>query len=156
MWESDHKGGWAPNNWCFWTVVLEKTLESLLDSKEIKPVNPKGNQLWILMNYRHFYYCLIDNKSNPARYWWNIHLILPALTFLYPKKTMTTIVPVPWFQSLGFLKGTFWNICLIYLHYDIKIFYLLELTISNGVTGSLSPNISSRVYAFLLDLTKYI
>jgi len=73
-----------------------------------------------------------------------------------PKKTMTTIVPVPWFQSLGFLKGTFWNICLIYLHYDIKIFYLLELTISNGVTGSLSPNISSRVYAFLLDLTKYI
>ena len=44
MWELDHKEGWAPKNWCFWTVVLEKTLESPLDSKKIKPVNPKGNQ----------------------------------------------------------------------------------------------------------------
>ena len=47
--ELDHKEGWAPKNWCFWTVVLEKTLESPLDSKEIKPVNPKGNQLWIFI-----------------------------------------------------------------------------------------------------------
>ena len=44
MWELDHKEGCAPKNWCFWTVVLEKTLESPLDCKEIKPVNPKGNQ----------------------------------------------------------------------------------------------------------------
>ena len=44
MWESDCKESWAPKNWCFWTVVLEKTLESPLDSKEINPVNPKGNQ----------------------------------------------------------------------------------------------------------------
>ena len=44
MWELDSKESWAPKNWCFWTVVLEKTLESPLDSKEIKPVNPKGNQ----------------------------------------------------------------------------------------------------------------
>ena len=44
MWELDHKEGWVPKNWCFWTVVLEKTLESSLDSKRIKPVNPKGNQ----------------------------------------------------------------------------------------------------------------
>ena len=44
MWELDHKEGWALKNWCFWTVVLEKTLESPLDCKEIKPVNPKGNQ----------------------------------------------------------------------------------------------------------------
>ena len=44
MWELNHKEGWAPKNWCFWTVVLEKTLESPLDCKEIKPVNPKGNQ----------------------------------------------------------------------------------------------------------------
>jgi len=42
----DHKVSWAPKNWCFWTVVLEKTLESPLDWKEIKPVNPKGNQSW--------------------------------------------------------------------------------------------------------------
>ena len=47
MWELDHKEGWAPMNWCFWIVVLEKTLESPLDCKEIKPVNPEGNQSWI-------------------------------------------------------------------------------------------------------------
>ena len=47
MGELDHKGGWAPKKWCFRTVVLEKTLESPLDSKEIKPVNPKGDQPWI-------------------------------------------------------------------------------------------------------------
>ena len=46
MWELGHKEGWALKNWCFWTVVLEKTLESPLDCKEIKPVNPKGNQSW--------------------------------------------------------------------------------------------------------------
>ena len=48
MWELDHKEGWTPRNWCFQTVVLEKILESPLDSKEIKPVNPKGNKPWIL------------------------------------------------------------------------------------------------------------
>ena len=46
MWELDYKESWAPNNWCFWTVVLEKTLVSPLDSKEIHPVHPKGNQSW--------------------------------------------------------------------------------------------------------------
>ena len=45
----DHKEGWVPKNWCFWTVVLEKILESPLDSKEIKPINPKGNQPWIFI-----------------------------------------------------------------------------------------------------------
>ena len=47
MWELDHKEIWAPKNWCFWTVVLEKTLESPLDCKEIQTVHPKGNQSWI-------------------------------------------------------------------------------------------------------------
>ena len=47
MWELDHKKGWALKNQCFWSVVLEKSLESPLDCKEIKPVNPKGNQSWI-------------------------------------------------------------------------------------------------------------
>ena len=47
MWELDHKESWVPKNWCFWTVVLEKTLESPLDCKEIQPVHPKGNQSWI-------------------------------------------------------------------------------------------------------------
>ena len=49
MWELDHKEGWALKNWCFWAVVLEKTLESPLDSKESKTVNPRGNQLWIFI-----------------------------------------------------------------------------------------------------------
>ena len=44
MWELDHKEGWALKNWCFWTVVLEKALESPLDCKEIQPVHPKGDQ----------------------------------------------------------------------------------------------------------------
>ena len=48
-WELDYKESWAPRNWCFWTVVLEKTLESLLDCKEIQPVHPKGNQSWIFI-----------------------------------------------------------------------------------------------------------
>ena len=48
MWELDHREGWAPKNWCFWTVVLEKILESPLDCKEIQPVHPEGNQFWIL------------------------------------------------------------------------------------------------------------
>ena len=49
MWELDYKESWAPKNWCFWTVVLEKTLESPLDCKEIQPVHPKGNQSWIFI-----------------------------------------------------------------------------------------------------------
>ena len=49
MWELDCEERWAPKNWCFWTVVLEKTLESPLDSKEIQPVHPKGNQFWIFI-----------------------------------------------------------------------------------------------------------
>ena len=49
MWELDHKEGWARKNWCFWTVVLEKTLESPLDCKKIQLVHPKGNQSWIFI-----------------------------------------------------------------------------------------------------------
>ena len=49
IWELDYKESWALKNWCLWTVVLEKSLESPLDSKEIKPVHPKGNQSWIFI-----------------------------------------------------------------------------------------------------------
>ena len=48
-WELDYKESWAPKNWCFWTVVLEKTLESPLDCKEIRPVHPKGDQSWVFI-----------------------------------------------------------------------------------------------------------
>ena len=50
MWELDYKESWAPKNWCFWTVVLEKTLESPLDYKEIQPVHPKGDQSWVFIS----------------------------------------------------------------------------------------------------------
>ena len=49
MWELDCEESWAPKNWCFWTVVLEKTPDSPLDCKEIQPVHPKGNQSWIFI-----------------------------------------------------------------------------------------------------------
>ena len=49
MWELEHKESWAPDNWCFWTVVLEKTFESPLDSNKVQPVNLKGNQPWIFI-----------------------------------------------------------------------------------------------------------
>ena len=49
MWELDCEESWAPKNWCFWTVVLEKTLESLVDCKEIQPVHSEGNQSWIFV-----------------------------------------------------------------------------------------------------------
>ena len=49
MWELDHKESWAPKNWCFWTMVLEKTLERVLWTAEIKPVSPKRNQSWIFI-----------------------------------------------------------------------------------------------------------
>ena len=49
MWELDYKESWTPKNWCFWTVVLKKTLESPLDCKEIKPVNPKGSKSWLFI-----------------------------------------------------------------------------------------------------------
>ena len=49
MWELDSKEGWAPKNWCFWTVVLEKTLESPLDCKEIQPVHSEGDQSWVFI-----------------------------------------------------------------------------------------------------------
>ena len=49
LWELNYKESWAPKNWCFWTVVLEKTLESPLDCKDIQPVHPKGNQSWVFI-----------------------------------------------------------------------------------------------------------
>ena len=51
MWDLDHKESWVAKNWCFWTSVLEKTLESPLDCREIKPVHPKGNQSWIFIEW---------------------------------------------------------------------------------------------------------
>ena len=81
MWELDCEESWAPKNWCFWTVVLEKTLESPLDCKEIQPVHPKGNQSWIFFGRTdakaetpilwppHVKSWLIANDSDAGRDW---------------------------------------------------------------------------------------
>ena len=58
----DYKESWAPKNWCFWTVVLEKTLESPLDSKEIKPVNPNGDHSWIFIGRT-------DAEAETPKFW---------------------------------------------------------------------------------------
>ena len=54
MWELDCQESWVPKNWCFWTVVLEKTFESPLDTKETQPVHPEGNQSWIFVGRTDF------------------------------------------------------------------------------------------------------
>ena len=62
MWELDCEESWAPKNWCFWTVVLEKTLESPLDCKEIQPVHPKGDQSWVFIGRT-------DAKAETPKLW---------------------------------------------------------------------------------------
>ena len=62
IWELDHEEGGVSKNWCFWIVMLEKTLESPLDCQEIKPVSPKGNQLWILIGRT-------DNEAETSIFW---------------------------------------------------------------------------------------
>ena len=62
MWELDHKESWTPKNWCFWTVVLEKTLESPLDCKETQPVHFKGDQSWVFTG-------TIDAKAGTPILW---------------------------------------------------------------------------------------
>ena len=71
MWELEYKESWAPKNWCFWTVVLEKTLESPLDCKEIQPVHPKGDQSWVF----------IGRTDVEARNQYFGHLMLRANSF---------------------------------------------------------------------------
>ena len=76
MWELDHKESWALRNWCFWSVVLGKTLESPLDCKEIQPVHPKGNQSWyslegLMLKLKLQYFVhLIWRTDSWKRLWW--------------------------------------------------------------------------------------
>ena len=64
MWEVDYKESWAPKHWCFWTVVLEKTLESPLDCKEIQPVHPKGDQSWVFIGRTD-----VETETNTLATW---------------------------------------------------------------------------------------
>ena len=75
MWELDYKESWAPKNWCFWVEVLEKTLESPLDCKEIKPIHPKGNQSWIVIGRTD---AEAENVNTLATWWEELtHLKIP-------------------------------------------------------------------------------
>ena len=65
MWELDYKESWAQKNWCFWTVVLDKTLESPLDCKEIQPIHPKGDQFWVFIGGTDVWSC----NSNTLATW---------------------------------------------------------------------------------------
>ena len=67
MWELDCEESWATKNWCFWTVVLERTLESPLDCKEIQPVHPKGNQSWMFIGRTD-----VEAKTNALATWWEL------------------------------------------------------------------------------------
>ena len=64
MWELDHKESWALKIWCYWTMVLDKTFESLLDCKEIQPVHPKGNQSWIFTGRTEYFGHLIRRTDS--------------------------------------------------------------------------------------------
>ena len=76
LWELGYKEGWALTNGCFWTVVLEKTLESPLDCKEVQPVHPKGNQSWIFIHWKDW--CWSWNSSALATCWEELtHLKIP-------------------------------------------------------------------------------
>ena len=70
MWELDYKESWAPKNWCFWTMVLEKTLESPLDCKEIQPAHPKGDQSWVFIGRTD-----VEAETHTLATWWENWLI---------------------------------------------------------------------------------
>ena len=99
MWELDIKESWAPKNWCFWIVVLEKTLESPLDWKEIQPVHLKGNQSWTFIRRT-------DVEAETPILWhsdvknWLIGKDLDAGKYWRQEKGMTEIEMVGWHQRL--------------------------------------------------------
>ena len=111
MWELDYKESWLPKNWCFWTVVLEKTLESHLNCKEIKPVNPKRSQPWIFIGRA-------DAKGETPILWppnaksWLIGKHPDAVKdWRQEEKGMTEAKMVGWHHwSVDMSLGKFWEI----------------------------------------------
>ena len=111
MWELVHKEGWAPKNWCFLIVVLEKTLASPLESKKIKPVNPKGNQPWIFIgrtdaaveapNFGHLMQRVVKDRET-----WRgmVHWIAKSRTGLSDWTTTNQIISILYDFSLLLAK----------------------------------------------------
>ena len=91
MWELDHKESWASKNWCFWAVVLEKTLEIPLDCKEIQPVHPKGNQSWIVIGRT-------DAEAETPTLW---PVNTPKLLVIERERAEVTEELTHWKRSLG-------------------------------------------------------
>ena len=86
MWELDYKESWVPKNWCFWTVVLEKTLESPLDCKEIQPVHSKGDQSWVFFGRKVLTNLDSILKSRDITLLTKVHLVkakvFPVITYV--------------------------------------------------------------------------
>ena len=96
MWELDYKESWAPKNWCFWTVVLEKTLESPLNCKESQPVHPQGNQSWIFIGRTD-----AETKTpNTLATWCENRLIDAGKDWRWEEEGMTEDKMVGWHHRL--------------------------------------------------------
>ena len=133
IWELDCEEGWAPKNWCFWTVVLEKTLGSPLDCKEIQPVHSKGNQSWIFIERT-------DAEAETPILWppdaknWLIWKDPDAGKDWGQEKGMTEDEIVGWHHRLDGLEFEYWltDCVSIYLLVDIWVvstFWLLYIMV---------------------------
>ena len=152
MWELNHKEGWAPKNWCFWTMVLEKTLESPLDCKEIKPVSRQRNQPWLFIGST-------DAETEAPTLWlpgaksWHIRTDLNAGKDLWEEKVTTVLIPAcasssPGFRMMGSAQSDISRVTIYSL--DVLLsqcgtslllhvrFLLLLLDLHTGFTGGRS------------------
>ena len=82
MWELDCEESSAPKNWCFWTVVLKKTLESPLDCKGIQPVHSKGDQSWVFFGRNPFQYSYLENPTDREAWWATVHRVATSRIWL--------------------------------------------------------------------------
>ena len=105
MWELDHKEAWAMKSWCFWIVMLEKTLESPLDCKKIKPVNPKGNQPWIFTGRT-----LKLGKIENGGVFYRKFSLLSQVEVKWKSLSHVRLFVTPWtIQSMEFSRPEYWS-----------------------------------------------
>ena len=167
MWELDYKESWVPKSWCFWTVVLEKTLESPLDCKEIQAVHPKGDQSWVFIGRT-------DVEAETPILWppdvknWHIFKDPDAgKDWRWEEKGMTEDEMFGWYHSLdGFGLGRLWiwwwtgrpgvlrSMGLQRVRHDwvtelrIRALFLFELSLKYLSSTSLLGSLSNHSYRF--------
>ena len=135
MWELDCEEGWAPKNWCFWTVVLEKTLESPLNCKETKPVHPKGNESWTFIGRSNAVAEALILWPPDGKYWltgkyciFDRCVLNPAL-YLLDSNLSPDTNPILIFTSWFSLLLLFLILCCIYW---LTAFYDLPMSAHEG------------------------